>query len=140
LSVSVFRRPLKNVSQKERQGCSNPAFFTLKRSYDFKAFYSSVEPSTRNEPGVARTFTPYKAMYFVCQVKKSTIYSNKIVIRFYSRAFFKYCSHSMGRSCFFALLHSLQAAATLFLMLLPPRAMGTIWSMVSSFGRVDRPQ
>lgn len=39
---------------------------------------------------------------------------------------FKYCSHSMGRSCFFLLLHSLQAGTTFPLVVLPPLEMGTI--------------
>ena len=37
-----------------------------------------------------------------------------------------YSSHSMGRRYFFLLLHSLQTAATLFLVVLPPRIMGTM--------------
>ena len=37
----------------------------------------------------------------------------------------RYFSHSIGRSCFLAVLHSLQAATTLPLPVLPPREMGT---------------
>ena len=48
--------------------------------------------------------------------------------------------HSMGRSCFFALLHSLPTATTLPLVVLPPRETGTMWSMVSSRGGNMRPQ
>ena len=79
----IFQR----FPQKGRQGCYNPAFLTLKRLYDFKAFSSSVEPSTRIERGVARTLIPYKLTYIVCQVENNTIYSNKIVIRFFQNGY-----------------------------------------------------
>ena len=38
----------------------------------------------------------------------------------------RYSSHSMGRSCFLALLHVLQQGTTLPRVLLPPRDIGTM--------------
>ena len=49
----------------------------------------------------------------------------------------KYSSHSIGKSVFFLVLHSLQETTRLSLVLLPPRDNGTTWSMVSSFGLND---
>ena len=47
---------------------------------------------------------------------------------------FMYSSHSIGRECFFLLLHSLQAGTTLPLVDLPPRIIGIKWSMVIFLG------
>ena len=54
--------------------------------------------------------------------------------------FLRYSSHSMGRSCFLAVLHVLQHGTTFPLVLFPPREIGTIWSMVSCLEGVARPQ
>lgn len=52
----------------------------------------------------------------------------------------RYSSHSMGRRYFFLELHSLHAGTMFPETDLPPRAIGTMWSIVSSAGRNFLPQ